>query len=86
MRLYTDRSDSAFNKDSYIEFLYTLKGDDYMLDFDINFVGMESYIDRGTNYLDLSMEYRNSTAWKKAGTDSMVQLYIISFLKMKWTI
>ena len=54
MRLYTDRSDSEFNKDSYIEYLYTLKGDNYMLDFDINFVGMESYIDRGTNYLDLA--------------------------------
>jgi len=54
MRLYSDRSVSEFNKDSYIEYLYTLKGDDYMLDFDINFVGMESYIDRGTNYLDLA--------------------------------
>jgi YidC/Oxa1 family membrane protein insertase len=54
MRLYTDQSDTAFNKSSYIEYLYTLKGDNYMLDFDINFVGMDPYIDRGTNYLDLA--------------------------------
>jgi len=54
MRLYTDQTDSSFNKNSYIEYLYTLKGDNYMLDFDINFVGMDAYIDRGTNYLDLA--------------------------------
>ncbi len=54
MRLYTDESDSSFNQNSYIEFLYTLKGNDYMLDFDINFVGMQSYIDQGTNLIDLS--------------------------------
>jgi YidC/Oxa1 family membrane protein insertase len=54
MRLYADQSDTSFNKNSYIEYLYTLKGDNYMLDFDINFVGMDPYIDRGTNYLDLA--------------------------------
>ena len=42
MRLYTDQSDSSFNKSSYIEFLYTLKGNEFMLDFDINFVGMRT--------------------------------------------
>ncbi|MEZ5082415.1 MAG: membrane protein insertase YidC [Bacteroidales bacterium] len=54
MRLYADESDSTVNKNAYIEFLYTIKGDDYMLDFDMNFVGMDPYIDKGTNYLDLT--------------------------------
>jgi YidC/Oxa1 family membrane protein insertase len=53
MRLYADAGDSLFQSNSYIEFLYSLKGNDYMLDFDISFVGMEAYIDRGTNFIDL---------------------------------
>jgi len=53
MRLYTDATETSFNKDSYIEFLYSLREDEYMMDFDINFVGMTAYIDQGTNYLDL---------------------------------
>lgn len=53
MRLYADQTDSTFNKNSYIEFLYTLKGDEYMLDFDINFVGMSKNIEQGTNYVEL---------------------------------
>ncbi|HPE57473.1 MAG TPA: membrane protein insertase YidC, partial [Bacteroidales bacterium] len=54
MRLYTDASDSTYNQNSYIEFLYTMKGNDYMLDYDINFVGMDPYLERGMNYLDLN--------------------------------
>ncbi len=54
MRLYADQADSAFNKSSYIEFLYTLKGNEFMLDFDINFVGMSNHLEAGTNYIDLS--------------------------------
>jgi YidC/Oxa1 family membrane protein insertase len=53
MRLYAD-SDTSFNKDSYIEFLYSLKDNDYMMDFDINFVGMNQIIDQGTNLIDLT--------------------------------
>ena len=53
MRLYTDATDTSFNRNSYIEFLYTLRKDEYMMDFNINFVGMNKYIDQGTNYLEL---------------------------------
>jgi len=54
MRLYMDAGDSVLNKASYIEFLYTLKRADYMIDFDINFVGMNQFVDAGTNFIDLS--------------------------------
>ncbi len=54
MRLYTDASDTSYNDNSYIEYVYTLTGNEYMLDYDINFVGMESYLERGTNYIDLN--------------------------------
>jgi len=54
IRLYTDGTESSsFNQSSYIEYVYTMTGDDYMLDFDINFIGMEDYLDAGTSYLDL---------------------------------
>lgn len=53
MRLYADASDTSFNKNNYIEFLYALNGNDYMTDFDINFVGMNNYFDQGSNYIDL---------------------------------
>jgi YidC/Oxa1 family membrane protein insertase len=54
MRLYVDETDSTFNRNSYLEFLYTMKPDDYMLDFNINFVGMESYVDVAASYIDLN--------------------------------
>ncbi|MCD4729713.1 MAG: membrane protein insertase YidC [Bacteroidales bacterium] len=53
MRLYTNAGESSFNTNSYIEFLYSLKEGEYMMDFDINFVRMTDYMDQGTNYLDL---------------------------------
>lgn len=53
MRLYTAQEDGTTNPYSYIEYVYSMKGNDYMLDFDMNFVGMENYIEKGTNYLDL---------------------------------
>ncbi|MCD4729815.1 MAG: membrane protein insertase YidC, partial [Bacteroidales bacterium] len=54
MRLYTDASESGYDEEKYIEFLYTLKGNDYMMDFDINFVGMDQFVDQGTNFIDLT--------------------------------
>lgn len=39
--------------DQYIEYVYTLTGNSYMVDFDINFVGMDQVIERNANRLDL---------------------------------
>ena len=35
--------------ESYIEYIYTLKGNDYMLDYDVNFVGMQNIISNRSN-------------------------------------
>jgi YidC/Oxa1 family membrane protein insertase len=35
--------------ESYIEYTYSLKGNDYMLDFDVNFVGMQNIISTRSN-------------------------------------
>ncbi len=43
--------------DRYLEYVYTLRGDSYEVDFDINFVGLGDVI-RNTNYLDLNWHNR----------------------------
>jgi YidC/Oxa1 family membrane protein insertase len=48
MRLY------AGSKDKYLEYVYTLKGDDYMMDFEINTVGLQNTISNATKSLTLN--------------------------------
>ncbi len=38
---------------SYIEYVYTLKGNDYLLDYDVNFVGMQDIISKKSNKITL---------------------------------
>ncbi len=49
LRLYPNaKTDSAqcslLDKEAYIEYAYTFKKDDYMFDFDVNFVNMDGYL------------------------------------------
>lgn len=46
-RLYTDAS-------SYIEYVYTLKKDSYMVDYKVNFVGLESKLPASMTSLDIN--------------------------------
>lgn len=39
--------------ESYIEYVYTLRPNNYLLDFDVNFVGMQSIIPAKTNHVTL---------------------------------
>jgi YidC/Oxa1 family membrane protein insertase len=39
--------------EAYIEYIYTLKGNDYMLDYDVNFVGMQNIISPRSNKLTM---------------------------------
>ena len=39
--------------ESYIEYIYALKGNDYMLDYDVNFVGMQNIISSKSNKVTL---------------------------------
>lgn len=52
MRLYPD---SAFNpqKNKYIEILYTIYGNDYMMKMQVNFVGLQDLLTENTNYIGL---------------------------------
>lgn len=53
LRLYADIDDVSYNPNQYIEYLYTIKGDKYMLDYTVNFVGMKDVISPNANFLNL---------------------------------
>jgi len=78
MRLFINASDTAFNAGRYIEFVYTIKGDEYMLRYQVNFVGMSEVMDPSTKFLVLNwnenlkrqeksvkMEHMNTTIYYK---------------------
>jgi len=63
MRLYTDQSEGIFNQNRYIEYVYTVSGNDYMIDFNVNLVGMGPIIKANTIglnwYADLRLQEKN---------------------------
>jgi len=84
MRLFTSSNDTVLNKDQYIEFLYTIKGNNYMLRYRVNFVGMNQAIDAGNKFLvltwsdnlnslekSLKMERMTSTVYYKYDQDKV---------------
>ncbi|MGZ4117290.1 MAG: membrane protein insertase YidC, partial [Bacteroidia bacterium] len=94
MRLY------AGNKTKYIEYVYTLKGDDYMMGFRLNTVGMQNII---TNNMTLNWgmktpsqeqnhqtQQRASTIYFKSPTENVDKISEASFEKktpefpLKW--
>jgi YidC/Oxa1 family membrane protein insertase len=52
IRVYPGNADAATSK-SYIEYVYTLKGNDYMVGYKVNFVGMKGYIAQDTRDMSL---------------------------------
>lgn len=54
LRLYPEQINE--NKPSYIEFVYTLKGDEYMLDYQVNFSGMKDIIPSNINTMNLDWQ------------------------------
>jgi len=55
MRAYTDLHTEQ--TPSYIEFLYKIWGDDYMIDFDVNFVGTTQVIPSNTTFVNLDWNF-----------------------------
>ena len=41
---------------NYFEYIYSLTEDDYLIDFDINIIGMENIISKNVNYMNLQWE------------------------------
>ncbi|MDR2935858.1 MAG: membrane protein insertase YidC [Rikenellaceae bacterium] len=61
MRLYADSA-------AYIEYLYTIRPDDYMIDFDVRLVGMERLI--AQNQSDFLIRWENSGFQNEKGYDN----------------
>jgi len=53
MRAYATPAGQSGSQDSYIEFKYTLSGNDFMTGLDLNFSGMHQIIDDNTNFIEL---------------------------------
>ncbi len=54
LRLYASATDSTFNPNKYIEYVYTVKGNEYMIGYRIKFVNMAEIIDPSTKFLVLN--------------------------------
>ncbi len=72
-RLYADAS-------SYIEYVYTLYPDKYIVDFDMNFVGMQHFIPQNTNFVDLywsvnAPAHERGRDWESQNTTVYYQFY-----------
>ena len=55
----------------YIEYLYTIKEDDYLIDFDINIVGMEELIPTAVNYMNLEWQMKTPQTEKSKTNQDM---------------
>jgi len=84
LRLYANSADSAASSDKYIEFVYTLHGNAYMLGFTMKFEGMADVMDPGVKFLQMNwdenlkrqeksqkMERINSTVYYKFFEDKV---------------
>jgi len=52
LRVYPGKADTVSAK-NYIEYVYTLKGNDFMVGYKVNFVGMKGYIAQNTRDMSL---------------------------------
>ena len=53
MRLMADNLDGSANNKKYIDFVYTIHDDNYMLDFDIRTIGMKDVLASNANYMSI---------------------------------
>ena len=56
MRLHPVINDSMYDKNRYIEYVYTMKGDEYMIGYTVNFSGMEDVIAGSADYINLEWD------------------------------
>ncbi len=81
MRLYANTTDSAVNPDKYIEFVYTLYGNSYMIGFNINFVGMQDIIATNANFIDLNWNTDLRRQEKNSKNENMVSSVFYKLIK-----
>lgn len=58
MRAYANAGDAAAQSNQYIEFLYTITGDNYLIDYKIDFVNMDGVIKSNTKNINIDWSAR----------------------------
>ena len=53
LRAYVDDINGQRNENKYLEYVYTLRDDNYMLDFDLRTVGLNDVLANNINYMNL---------------------------------
>ncbi|MBR7103194.1 MAG: YidC/Oxa1 family insertase periplasmic-domain containing protein, partial [Tidjanibacter sp.] len=61
----------------YVEFVYTMAPDDYMVDFDVNFVGMDAEI---SGLTELTFDWKNTSLQNEKGYTNENNYTTISYL------
>ena len=56
LRAYTDAQEGTPGGDQYLEFVYTLRDNDYMMGFDLRTVGLKDVIANNINYMNLDWQ------------------------------
>jgi YidC/Oxa1 family membrane protein insertase len=72
MRLHPNNPDLSLNESSYIEYGYVIHGNDYRVDFDINFVGMKDIIASNVNEFTINWDAHLRQQEKSLKNERMV--------------
>ncbi|MFA8300720.1 MAG: membrane protein insertase YidC [Hyphomicrobiales bacterium] len=75
LRLFADASDNALNKSKYIEYVYDIKGNNYMMDMDINFHNLDGVIDKRTDFINLDWKADLRRQDKTSGVQNGYSIY-----------
>ncbi len=81
MRLFLAASDSTFDPDKYIEYIYTIRGNEYMMRYQVRFVGMGGVIDPNTKYLVLNWNTNLNRLEKSRNMERMTSTIYFKYMK-----
>jgi len=77
MRLY------GASKDQYIEYIYGLTGDSYMLDFNVNFVGMDDLLRDNNNDVRINWDMNTLSQERTISTENAITTVFYKYLDEK---
>ncbi len=79
MRIYPNDNNGKVLKDKYLEFAYTITGNDYMIDYNLNMQGMSDFVAPGLNdiplYLNMDMLSMEKDAKQEAKQTAIFYRY-----------
>ena len=71
VRLHVAASDTTFDPERYIEYTYTVRGNDYMLGYRVKFVNMAGLVDPATKFLVLNWNNNLSRQERSVNMEQM---------------